>query len=174
MTPRHEEYVRLLLLHQRDVFRYVVSLVPGLADAQEVMQETALALWRKFDEYDPSRPFVPWAKQFAYFEAMRFCRARSKYLEFLSEELIERLAAERDAMEPVLEARRLALRDCLDALPERDRDLLAVRYGGEQSLVEFAQQTGRSIHMLRKALVQLRRALLDCATRRLAAGEASS
>jgi RNA polymerase sigma-70 factor (ECF subfamily) len=174
MTPaRHEEYVRLLMLHQRDVFRYVVTLVPGLADAQEVMQETALALWRKFDEYDPGRPFVPWAKQFAYFEALRFCRSRSKYMEFLSEELIERLAAERDAREPEFEARRLALRHCLDALSERDRNLLEVRYGGEQSLVKYSEQTGRSIHMLRKTLVHLRRGLLECAMRRLAAGEAS-
>lgn len=171
-VARHEEYVRLLMLHQRDVFRYIVSLVPGLADAQEVMQETALALWRKFDEYDASRPFVPWAKQFAYFEALRFCRARSKYMEFLSEALLEQLAAERETMEPVLEERRSALRHCLDGLSPRDRTLLEVRYGNEQTLVEFAEETGRSIHMLRKTLVHLRRGLLECVSRRLATGEA--
>ena len=170
-VARHEEFVRLLMLHQRDLFRYIVTLVPGLADAQEVMQETALALWRKFDDYDASRPFVPWARQFAYFEALRFCRGRSKYLEFLSEDLIQRLATEREAAEPQLEERRTALRKCLDSLSSGDRTLLDVRYGTEQSLVEFASQTGRSIHMLRKTLVQLRRGLLECVSRRLATGE---
>ena len=173
MAERHEEFVRLLMMHQQEVFRYVVSLVPGLADAQEVMQETALALWRKFEEYDASRPFVPWAKQFAYFEALRFCRSRSKYMEFLSEELLERLSATRSNLEPVLEERRTALRQCLEVLPSRDRTLLDVRYGSEQNLVDFEKQTGSSIHMLRKTLVQLRRGLLECVSRRLATGETS-
>ncbi len=168
--PNHEAFVRLLLAYQRDLFRYVVNLVPSLADAQEVMQETALALWRKFGEYDPAQPFVPWARQFAYFEALRFCRARSKYLAFLSGDLLDRLSRERAALEPALEERRAALRHCLDKLPDRDRELVEVRYAGEQSLVTFAEKTGRSIHMLKKTLVHVRRALLDCVTRRLAGG----
>lgn len=168
--PQNETFVRLLLAHQRDLFRYVVTLIPSLTDAQEVMQETALALWRKFGEYDPAQPFVPWARQFAYFEALRFCRARSKYLAFLSGDLLEHLSRERAAAEPDLEERRAALRYCLDKLAPGDRELVEVRYAGERSLVEFAAQTGRSIHMLKKTLVHVRRALLDCVTRRLAAG----
>lgn len=171
--PQHEAFVRLLLANQRDLFRYVVTLVPSLADAQEVMQETALALWRKFGDYDPGQPFVPWARQFAYFEALRFCRARSKYLAFLSGDLLERLAREREATEPALEERRAALRHCLAKLPARDRELVEVRYAGDQPLAAFAERTGSSVHMLKKTLVQVRRALLDCVTRRLASGGAS-
>ena len=170
VEPSQEEFVRLLLLHQRELFRYVVTLVPNLPDAQEVMQETALAVWRKFGDYDPARPFVPWARQFAHFEALRFCKARSKYLAFLSGDLLDRLGRERVEAEPALEERRQALRGCLDKLPPADRELVEVRYGGDQTLVEFAGRTGRSLLMLRKKLVHIRRALLDCTSRQLAGG----
>lgn len=164
----HEEFVRLLLLHQKDLFRYIVSLVPSVPDAQEVMQETAIALWRKFDKYDPTLPFVPWARQFAYFEVLRFCRDRSKYIAFLSDDLLHLLAREREQIEPLLEERRLALKHCLERLPAADRELIEIRYGSEQTLVEHARNTNQSSHMFRKKLVQIRRKLLDCINRRLA------
>ncbi len=37
--------------------RYVRGLIPNRVDADDVMQETSLALWRKFDEYCPEQPF---------------------------------------------------------------------------------------------------------------------
>ncbi len=46
-------------------FRYVAALVPNVADAEDIVQQTALALWEKFDAYDPSQPFTPWAWRFA-------------------------------------------------------------------------------------------------------------
>lgn len=169
---RHEEFVRLLLLHQKELFRYIVAFVPNLPDAQEVMQETAIALWRKFDQYDNHSPFGPWAKQFAHFEMLKFYRSRSKYMAFLSTDLIDQLAAERDRMEPALEERHAALRVCMEKLPADDRQLIEVRYGADQTLIQFADESQQSIHMIRKRLVRIRRKLLDCISRRLAGGVA--
>jgi RNA polymerase sigma-70 factor (ECF subfamily) len=43
----------------------VSVLVPNLPDAEDIVQQTAVALWEKFDEYDPKLPFTPWACRFA-------------------------------------------------------------------------------------------------------------
>ena len=40
---------------------FVRSLVPRREDAAEVMQEAAVVLWEKFDEFDSSRDFRKWA-----------------------------------------------------------------------------------------------------------------
>src|SRR5262245_39433334 len=92
-------FVRLLLQHQNAMLRYILPLVGNLDDAQDVLQETASALWQKFDLYDPQQPFLAWAKQFARNEVLMHHRRRYT---FLTEELIETLVdrqaeRERDA-----------------------------------------------------------------------------
>ena len=55
----HDDFLRLLLKSEREILRYVMVLVPQAADAQEVFQETAVALWKQIDKYDPAQPFTP-------------------------------------------------------------------------------------------------------------------
>lgn len=54
-----QEFLRVFLANEREILRYVVALVPNLADAQEIVQQTAVVLLEKFDQYDRSRPFAP-------------------------------------------------------------------------------------------------------------------
>ena len=83
-------FVRLLLQHQDAILRYVLPLVGDLNDAQDVLQDTATALWQKFGQYDPAQPFLPWARRFAHNEVLMFHRRRRRYT-FLTEELIDSL-----------------------------------------------------------------------------------
>jgi RNA polymerase sigma-70 factor, ECF subfamily len=46
-------------------FPLCVALVPNVADAEDIVQQAAIALWEKFDAYDPAQPFTPWACRFA-------------------------------------------------------------------------------------------------------------
>jgi len=36
-------------------------MVRNAADADDVLQETNLVLWRKTADFDPAREFMPWA-----------------------------------------------------------------------------------------------------------------
>ncbi|QDT44642.1 RNA polymerase sigma factor [Gimesia alba] len=60
-----QEFLRVFLANEREIQRYVAALIPARADAQEIVQQTAILLWEKFDKYDRSRPFAPWACRFA-------------------------------------------------------------------------------------------------------------
>jgi DNA-directed RNA polymerase specialized sigma24 family protein len=42
--PRAEEFIELLALHDLVISAYVMSLVPSNPDAQDILQETKLAL----------------------------------------------------------------------------------------------------------------------------------
>ena len=61
----HERFMRLFLAHEREIMRLILIYVPQQADACDVLQETAVALWNRFSDYDPGRPFVNWACGFA-------------------------------------------------------------------------------------------------------------
>jgi hypothetical protein len=60
-NDNHERFTRLLLESEPVMLRSILVVVPNRADAREIMQETAVALWRQFASYDPGRPFVNWA-----------------------------------------------------------------------------------------------------------------
>lgn len=161
-------FVRLLLQHQGAMLRYILPLVGNLADAQDVLQDTAVALWQKFGQYDPERPFLPWARQFAHHEVLMHHRRQRRYT-FLTEELIETLAERQVEQEAEAQQRRGALQACLDALPEADRALIDERYADTGMTVQrLATETGQTPNVLYKALARIRRQLLLCLDRKLA------
>jgi RNA polymerase sigma-70 factor (ECF subfamily) len=168
MTHDTPEFVELLIRHQNDLLRYVAPLVGNLADAQDVLQETAKALWKKFDDYDVSRPFLPWARTFARNEVLLHHRRRRRYT-FLTEELVEQLAEGPADVDEIAERRRHALAGCMQKLSADDRLLLDRRYGHPETLDRLASDIGRTANVLYKSLGRIRRVLHECIERTLAA-----
>jgi RNA polymerase sigma-70 factor (ECF subfamily) len=64
-SPDHyEEFVRFYTRSEPDIRAFVRSLMPTWTDADEVLQQTALVLWKKFDQFDTTGDavdFVKWA-----------------------------------------------------------------------------------------------------------------
>ena len=46
-TCTHKDFIRLFLEAEKDLLRYVMVLIPNVADARDVVQEAAVALWDK-------------------------------------------------------------------------------------------------------------------------------
>jgi RNA polymerase sigma-70 factor (ECF subfamily) len=165
---RTELLVRLLSKHQEELFRYVFALLPHEEDARDVLQETSVALYRKFADYDPGKPFLPWAYRFAYLEVLKQRERTQRTTRHLNRELLERLAREREEQDPVLQARLQALEDCLGELSPQERGLIRQRYHGGARTEELVQQSGASRRTFFRKLDRIRRLLLDCISRRLA------
>lgn len=168
-SARAELLVRLLTRHQDELFRYIFALLPHEEDARDVLQETSVALYRKFAEYDPQKPFLAWAYGFAYLEVLKQRERNQRRTRHFSRELVERLAVERQEHEPVLQARLQALEHCLQELPPDDRELIRQRYQGQKRTEELMHQFGSSRRTFFRKLDRIRRSLLDCINRRLAA-----
>jgi len=156
--------------NQDNLYAYILSLVPQVNDAQDVLQETAVALWTKKDEYNPEEPFIPWAIRFAYFQVLNF-RTRQKRRRtstiLFSDEVISALAEEHVRHSTVIESRREALADCLEKIPPPGRRLLRQRYEGKGTMEEIAVRAGMKVGTLYKRLERLRQQLLDCITQTL-------
>jgi RNA polymerase sigma-70 factor (ECF subfamily) len=164
-----EQLVRLLLKHQEELFRYVFALLPHDEDARDVLQETSVALCRKFADYDPTKPFLAWACGFAYLEVLKQRERSRRGSRLLSREMIERLVREREPLEPVLEARLRALDQCLAELSPADQELIRQRYDGKTKTDALGHRWGTSRRTLFRKLNRIRRMLFECINRRLSA-----
>jgi len=67
-----QQFLSLFLRSEREIFRYVAALVPNVSDAEDIVQQTAVALWEKFHAYDQTQPFTPWACRFAMKKASQW------------------------------------------------------------------------------------------------------
>src|SRR6266446_9271028 len=116
-----QRFLSLFLRSEREIFRYVAALVPNVTDAEDIVQQTALALWEKFDAYDPNQPFTPWACRFALNKTKQWIERRQKWQALLEAGLAEELAQRREELRPELETRLKHLEGCLGKLPEEHR-----------------------------------------------------
>lgn len=162
----HREFIRLFLGAERELLRYVMVLVPNSTDARDVVQETATALWEKFDQYDREKPFVPWACRFALNEARMYLRKQARQYR-LAEDVGKELMAQRIEMAEELDARRVHLRDCLDKLPERQAEIVRAHYFDDLTTPELSERFERSVEAIYKTLQRTRRTLQECIERKL-------
>jgi RNA polymerase sigma-70 factor (ECF subfamily) len=164
----HERFTRLFLAHEPEIQRVVTLFVPHRPDARDVLQETAVALWRHFGEYDPDRPFVPWACGFARNEVRRFLRERARQ-RHLTERAAELLMATAEHRAADVDVRDEHLRDCLARLPADLRALVGDYYRADQPVADLARRSGRTADAVYKSLQRVRKLLLECVQGKIAA-----
>ncbi len=157
-----QRFLSLFLRSEREVFRYVAVLVPNVTDAEDIVQQTALALWEKFDAYDPGQPFTPWACRFALNKARQWIERRQRWQALLDHGLAEELAQRRQELLPEFELRLKHLEGCLGQLPEAQRSLVEGYYYERASIETLAQRSGRSEAATYKMLQRIRHALQVC------------
>ena len=167
-TERHVQFTRHFAECERAMFAFAYSLLPNRADADDVIQETLTSLWKHFDDFDPDRPFLPWANRFVYRQVQMHRRkqaTRAKY--FFSDETLEQLAAEESSSLERDQATNAALERCLLKLSPKNRELIEQRYHSQGSLQDFAEETGRTGNAIYKMLQRIRESLHRCITQQL-------
>ena len=163
------EFAEYLRQAQTRLYGYIHSLVRDLNDADDLFQQTAVILWKKFGEYDRRRSFFTWACGIARLEVASFLRGRSRQRLYFSDDLnLMLIEAQAEASDEDLEDRRDALAKCMEKLRQRDRELLTECYGELSGVQEAAGRHSRSPQSVYNSLRRIRRALFECIGRTLA------
>ena len=149
------------IAHPR-IFACIFSLLPNKVEADEIMQETSLVLWRRFDDFDPEADFVRWACGIACNQIRKFRRERAHSAVQLSDEAWERIAAVRERQSELLENRRLYLSECIDRLLEADLILLRRCCQRTASIKQVAEELNRPVNTVYKAVKRIRMTLKRC------------
>ena len=167
----HEHFTRLLLESEPVMLRSIQVAVPHRADAREIMQETAVALWRQFDTYEPSRPFLNWAMGFARIETRRFLARESRRAQ-LSEKAIEALELEMQNSTEFDHAIESHLASCLEKLSEKSRRLIKGYYHEGRSPETLSKREGRTVEAIYKTIQRARGDLQRCIERQIRKAQA--
>src|SRR5690606_1942058 len=73
-----EEFTRLYAECQKRLFIYISLLMPNTADAHDVLQDTNLVLWQKFEQFEPGTSFFAWAREVARYRVLRYRQIHSR------------------------------------------------------------------------------------------------
>ncbi|MFK7984791.1 MAG: RNA polymerase sigma factor [Sandaracinaceae bacterium] len=162
-----EAAAQLYRTYAQKVYRTVRALAASDAEAEDLTQDTFAKAFEALDRYEQRDGvrFVSWLLSIAMNLARRAHQKRRRTAPLPP----ERLAAVPDEVslppDGALERAtlRAALLGAIEALPEREREIVTLTYGGELTSTEVADLTGvRAAHVrkiLERARLQLRAAL---------------
>lgn len=172
-SERHHFFLRAFTTHEPAIRAFVRRLVPMRNDADDVMQEVSVVLWKKFESFREGVDFRAWAFGVARFEVLAWLRDKGRDRLVLDEDVVIRIADESTADEPRMERQREALERCMEKVDATQRGLLMQVYQPGAQMQHIAQESGRTLPGFYQWLHRIRRMLLECVRRDLSR-EASS
>ena len=163
-SPEQAEFLRLYSANEAPLRAFVRSMLPSRQEADEVMQEVVIALWRHFKTADA---FRPWAYAVARNQVLMHLRRRARDRHVFDEDLIARLADRQATLTERHDVQREALTHCLERLPSHHRELVLSAYHPDTQIQSLAQSRGETPMSLYKRLHRIRIALLACVRKTL-------
>ena len=162
------EFVRLLVAHQSLIRAFVISLMPGAPDVDDVVQNTSQVLWTKRRTFTLGTNFKAWALTTARFQVMAHQqRMKAEKRAPLDDDVLDMVAGMVEKMDPTETNRQYEdLQECLSLLPIRDQELVIHRYWKRAGLMDYARASGRSVGSLKVSLYRIRDSLRDCLGRK--------
>ena len=161
-NSRYEVFVQRFAHHEPDLRRFIRSLLPSWTDTDEVLQQTAIVIWRKFEQYDQETNFMKWVCVIARFESLSYRRKMARDRHVFREDVVELMADE--GLEE-LEDRQVeheALQACLLELPEKQRQFVTLAYTPGVKVKDLAAEAGSTAAAFYMRLKRIRRQLMQC------------
>lgn len=169
-----EVYIQQMLAVQPQLHAYILALVLDASAADDVLQNTNLALCRKSDKFAEGTCFRSWAFSIAKIECFAYWRTRSRERFAAHDQMLDAIADQAQASIAETDELRQALRDCLSKLEPRQRQMLESRYEPGGSLKQVASIVGRPAASVSQTLYRIRQGLLNCVQAKLSQVEAVS
>lgn len=171
-TDRTTEFLTLLTQHDRSLGVYVHAMVPSSADADDILQQTKMVMWKNFGQFEPGTNFLAWARKVAFHQILGYRRQRKKAHLPLDEDVLEAVHHEVSRLAGEHDHRREALQACLHKLPGEHRQLVLLRYYEDLEVDQVASRISSTPGAVYRALSRVRLALLECVEKQLIRGGA--
>jgi RNA polymerase sigma-70 factor, ECF subfamily len=162
VRDRATRFVELLTSHQRDLYVYINTMLLGHSAAADILQDTNLDLWASIDDFDFSRPFLPWAYTFAYHRILAFRKATGRSRLVFSDEILDLINAACVRDDTRADVRLAALQRCLEKLKVEHSQLIQDRYIERVSVKMLAARLGMSANQISARLYRIRKILAKC------------
>ncbi len=124
---------------QHPLHVYICSLLGGATEADDVLQEVNLVLWRKMPQYHAGS-FLAWAYRIAHFQVMAHLKKRARDRLVFHDDVLEQIAARAEQRGAGREDLMEVLGHGLAKLPARQREYLELRYRQGLTIAQIADR----------------------------------
>lgn len=168
VDPQLELVTKNWVSVQHSIAVFIRSVVRDQDASEDILQEVALTVLRKRDEYRADASFYSWARSIAHYEVLAWKRRQARSRLVFSEEVIERVAQRfPSSASSQLDSYLDALKHCVSRLKGRASLVVDRFYRDDKRVGEIADSLGVSSNVVSVTLSKARTALKHCITSRL-------
>lgn len=164
-TRDDDRFIRLFSKCQCNLYAFILGMTHNAADADDLLQELNVALWKKRRSYDPQHEFLRWAIGFARIEIKNYRRKNAKTRLLFSDDVLNTLAADWPSDVSYHEQRLAALASCVKKLGSVEYQFISGFYRKNVSVNKLAELHDTPASTIYKILNRAREALYRCVQR---------
>lgn len=155
---------------QHNIYSYILTMIPNISDAKDILQETNMIMVNKQSSFDPNLgPLKAWAFTIARYQVMAFRTVKGRSRVCFSNELSETLADEyvNSDMDEELTIAKQALEICFKNLPDHMKEVANLRFKQDKSFKEISKKIGRSVGGISATISRIRENLVKCTRKKI-------
>jgi len=166
MQTPPEQALRLLVARRSEMLAYIFANTLDMHVAEDIYQDVLVKVMMRQEPYENEQHVMRWAQRVARNAAIDLARSGNAKVKTLDAEVLDRMAAEWDALDPVPHSDLIEyLRLCLDALTPAARNVLELRYREGLTGAALGERLGRPVKSVYVTLSRAYRALAECIER---------
>lgn len=151
-TSNHERGFKMLMEQfQEPIYNYIRRLVVSHEDAEDILQEVFIRIFRHMDQFRSESSLSTWIYRIATNESLRLLNNRKEEGVVSSEEIQEELIGKLKASDYIDYENELAVKfqEAILNLPEKQRIVFNLRYYDELEYEEISRITDTKVETLK-------------------------
>lgn len=162
------ELISLFTKTQRRLYVFILHATGNPDQAEEILQETNVVILTKLDQFQRGTNFYAWVCQIAHYEILKFRQRKQRSKLIYSDEFLQHIVSATLAQDDGMsELKQRALRNCLNKLRPKDREIIENRYNPDVSTQDLSERLHRPANSIYQSIGRIRKTLLECIRREM-------
>jgi RNA polymerase sigma-70 factor, ECF subfamily len=162
-SSRYEEFLSLFRTNEDRIFGFILTFLPNLARAEDVLQETMIIMWRKFGEFETGTNFGAWGIKIARFNLYKYHRSENSGIIHFDSDALDVISQHVTECEDTRTNSRIdALLHCFEKLENKSKQIILLRYENNFNASDISKKIGKPIRDTYRILSRIQHALQKC------------
>lgn len=164
-----ELFGELVSRYQNKIFAYVYKIVNHKEEAEDIVQETFIKVYKNLNSFDADRKFSSWLYRISHNETINYLKKHKRVTMLYYEEgdyLFNSLKYEKDLIkELIIKEDDQQLKKALGKLPLKYKDVIILKYLEDRSYEEIAQILNKPINTVGTLINRAKKQLKELLTK---------
>ena len=166
-STKNECFLRFYSGIQIKLYAFILAIVHNQNDAEDLLQETSVVLWNKFDDFEEGKNFSAWAIGIAKNKILEYLRENKRTKMVFTDGFYRNISDMAGDSTDDVQDRINAVEKCLKKLSNADRKLLSMRYKKNVPINQISKLMGRPSGGVYKTFSRIILVLRNCVTQSL-------